>query len=101
MSKITEDQLRKIIRKEINEGFMDLFNKPKTTLVRSVPSKPRSLTPEVIPAVSNKEKALQLAKQIQSSCAFFGDAGTEVPNGVINDIEEKIIYIIDFIEKSK
>lgn len=106
MSKLTEAHLRKIIRNEINEGFMDLFNrgpnpKPTTTLVRSIPSKPKTLTPEVLPSVSSKEQALKLAKEIRGTCAFFGDPGTEVPNHVLNDIEDKIMDIIDFIEKQK
>jgi len=103
MSKLTEAHLRKIIRNEINEGFMDLFNRePKPTkLVRSVPSKPKALTPEVLPSVSSKEQVLKLAKEIKSSCAFFGDPGTEVPNHVLNDIEDKIMDIIDYIEKQK
>ena len=103
MSKLTEAHLRKIIRNEINEGFMDLFNRePKPTkLVRSIPSKPKALTPEVLPSVSSKEQVLKLAKEIKSSCAFFGDPGTEVPNYVLNDIEDKIMDIIDYIEKQK
>ena len=103
MSKLTETQLRKIIRNEINEGFMDLFNRePKPTkLVRSVPSKTKALTPEVLPSVSSKEQALKLAKEIRGTCAFFGDPGTEVPNHVLNDIEDKIMDIIAYIEKQK
>ena len=103
MSKLTEAQLRKIIRNQINEGFMDLFkSEPKPTkLVRSIPSKPRTLTPEVLPSVSSKEEALKLAKEIRGTCAFFGDPGTEVPNHVLNDIEDKIMDIIAYIEKQK
>lgn len=103
MSKLTEAQLRKIIRNEINEGFMDLFNRQPTPtkLVRSIPSKPKALTPEVLPSVSSKEEVLKLAKEIRGTCAFFGDPGTEVPNHVLNDIEDKIMDIIDYIEKQK